>query len=322
MHIVVLTNMYPTPARPGYGIFVRDQVEDVRRLGIDVTLRFFDGSVHPSAYFRAAQSVRRLVAKRDIDLIHAHYGLTGAVAITQRRVPVVTTFHGSDASGHVPWQTAVSFVVARRSTSIVVSAHLAEQLRIRDPIVIPAAVDIEMFQRVDRSEARRALGWPVDARYALLPGARTVPLKRADLFDAALVCARRELPSLEGVSLEGRSREEVALIMNAVDVTVMTSDSEGSPVTVRESLACCTPVVSVPVGDVPTQIAGLEGCAVVARDPPAIAAGIVAALRADRSPSLRARAVEYSRPMTAEKVVGVYESVLAGRALAGHERGA
>ena len=261
MHVVILTNMYPTPARPVYGIFVKDQVDDLRELGVEVSVHFIDGSVHRRNYFSAAARMQRLVSQGGIDLVHAHYGLTGAVALAQHRVPVVTTFHGSDSSGHVQWQRVVSLLVARRSTPIFVSPHLAERLHIADPIVIPTAVDTELFRPLERSEARRALGWPSDSRYALLPGARGNAVKRADLFDAALAHARSEIPSLQGVSLEGLCREEVALVMNAVDVTVMTSDSEGSPLTVRESLACCTPVVSVPVGDVATQLEGLEGCA-------------------------------------------------------------
>ena len=30
------------------------------------------------------------------DIIHAHYGLSGLLANLQRKIPVVTTFHGSD----------------------------------------------------------------------------------------------------------------------------------------------------------------------------------------------------------------------------------
>ena len=66
--------------------------------------------------------------------------------------------------------------------------------------------------------------------------------------------------------------------MNSVDVTVMTSDYEGSPVAMRESLACLTPVVSVSVGDVPELLAGLPGCAVVERSPRPLADAIVGAL--------------------------------------------
>ena len=127
--------------------------------------------------------------------------------------------------------------------------------------VIPAGVDTELFVPRERADARRALGWAPDRRYVLFPGSRRDPGKRADLFDAVLREARRTAPDLEGVSLEGFSRREVALVMNAVDVTLMTSDREGSPVTIKESLACMTPVVSVAVGDVAELIAGLPGCA-------------------------------------------------------------
>ena len=36
MRVLVLTNMFPTAAKPAYGSFVRDQVDDVRALGVDV----------------------------------------------------------------------------------------------------------------------------------------------------------------------------------------------------------------------------------------------------------------------------------------------
>lgn len=309
MKIVVCTNMYPSAARPSYGIFVKEQVEDLRALGLDVQLLAFDASVDRRAYLRAARRLRRLVARESADLVHAHYGLTGAVAVSQRRLPVVTTFHGSDANGFVPWQTAVSWVTARLSTPVCVSPQLAGRLGVPDASVIPAAVDTKTFQPADRSEARGRLGWSVDGAYALFPGSRTNRRKRPDLFDAAVSRAREERPDLQGVSLEGLSRVEVATVMNAVDVTVLTSDYEGSPVAVRESLACQTPVVSVDVGDVSTLLSGLPGCAVARRDPTEIAGAIVAALGAERSPALRERAELDSRPRVAERLLAVYEQV-------------
>jgi glycosyltransferase involved in cell wall biosynthesis len=103
-------------------------------------------------------------------------------------------------------------------------------------------------------------------------------------------------------------------VLNAVDVTLLTSDSEGSPVVVKESLACATPVVSVPVGDVPRVLAGLPACAVAAREPSALAEAVVRALGADRRPELRERAHQYSRGRIAERVASVYEAVAGGRA--------
>jgi glycosyltransferase involved in cell wall biosynthesis len=310
MKIVVCTNMYPSAARPSYGIFVQEQIEDLRDLGVDVVLLAFDASTDRRAYLRAARRLRRLVASEPADLVHAHYGLTGAIAVTQRRLPVVTTFHGSDANGYVPWQTVVSRVAARLSIPICVAPQLAERLGVPEATVIPAAVDTETFHPVDRVEARRRLGWAVDGTYALFPGSRTNRRKRPDLFDAALSRAQQDRPDLRGVSLEGLSRVEVATVMNAVDVTVLTSDYEGSPVAVRESLACQTPVVSVEVGDVDSVLAGLAGCAVVPRDPPAIASALVSALGSDRAPELRERAERDSRPRIAERLLAIYEQVV------------
>ena len=309
MKVVVCTNMYPSPSRPSYGIFVKEQVEDLRALGVDVRLLRFDASTDRLAYLRAAARLRRLIAKEDADLVHAHYGLTGAIAVTQGRLPVVTTFHGSDSNGFVPWQTAVSWVVARRSTPVCVAPQLGIRLGLHDPIVIPAAVDTVTFRPTDRADARHSLGWPEDGAFALFPGSRTNRRKRPDLFDAALAEAQLLVPALRGVSLEGRSRTEVAAIMNAVDVTVLTSDYEGSPVAVRESLACQTPVVSVDVGDVVSLLSGLPGCAVVRRDPTAIGRATAAALGAEHSSELRARAELDSRPRVAERLLAVYERV-------------
>jgi glycosyltransferase involved in cell wall biosynthesis len=152
-------------------------------------------------------------------------------------------------------------------------------------------------------------GWSLDARYVLFPSPRPV-FKRADLFQAVLREAEVYVPNLKAVYLESYSREQVALVLNAVDVTLMTSDWEGSPVTVRESLACQTPVVSVPVGDVPTTLANLPGCGVTPRDPAALARAVLAALKAGRPYELRKRTELSSRQRTAERVAQVYESTV------------
>jgi teichuronic acid biosynthesis glycosyltransferase TuaC len=312
MRVLVVTNMYPTGERPEFGRFVQDQVEAIRDRGVDVEVLAFDGTVDWRRYFRTAFKLRSHLDRGDFDLIHAHYGLTGAVAITQRRLPVVTTFHGSDYDGP-RWQRAVSWVVARLSTPIVVSSRGRQLLDRPSAAVIPAGVDTDLLEPRNRDEARQQLGWDRSAHYALLPSSRGVRIKRADLFDAAVDIARRTVPELRSASLEHLTRTEVACVMNAVDVTVLTSDSEGSPVAVRESLACQTPVVAVPVGDVEDVLHGLPRCAVVPRDPPAIAGAIVAALGAGRPPELRERALQTSRTRIAAEVISIYENVLMRR---------
>jgi glycosyltransferase involved in cell wall biosynthesis len=309
--VLVLTNMYPSEAEPWAGCFVKDQVEDLQALGVDVRVVAFDGRSDSTAYPRVVRTLRRALREDSADLIHAHYGLTGAVALTQRRAPVVVTFHGSD-TGYVRWQGMMSWFVARASAAIFVNVEAARRLGRPNAPVICAPVDTELFVPGPRVEARRALGWRETARYVLLPGARASPVKRADLFDAAVRHAQGLVPALRPVSLEGFSRAESALVMNAVDVTLMTSDDEGSPVAIKESLACMTPVVSVPVGDVPSLVAGLPGCAIACREPPALAQRLLEALHAGRDPELRERAQRFSRPRIAERTLALYECVTRG----------
>jgi glycosyltransferase involved in cell wall biosynthesis len=309
VRILTVTNMYPTPLEPWFGSFVKEQADELRKLGIWVDLLHFDGRGDWRAYARAALDVRRLVAHGDFDLVHAHYGLTGALALVQRRVPTVVTFHGSD-TGYVRWQAWLSWFVARLATPLFVSRDGARRLGRANAAVIPAGVDVELFRPRPATDARAALGWHEHCRYILLPGARSNPRKGARLFDLVLDEVRRRIPDVTAVSLEGLTRDQAVDVMNAVDVTLMTSDFEGSPVSIKESLACMTPVVSVPVGDLPELLADLPGCTVAPRDPMALADAVLAAFECGGDHALRRRAEQLSRRRTAERTVALYESVL------------
>lgn len=308
MKVLVLTNMYPTEQEPWAGAFVAEQVEDLRLLGLDIGVVRFDGRGDRKEYLRAGSRLRQIVTEEDFELVHAHYGLTGAVALAQRRVPVATTFHGSDTV--IPWQRVVSFGVARLSAPLFVSDGGRRRLRLADAPVVPCGVNTERFRPRARTEVRAELGWDERAPHVLFPSRRGNPIKRADLFDATVAEARRAFPSLQAIALEGLSRDQAALVVAAADVTLMTSDWEGAPVIVKESLACQTPVVSVPVGDVPDVIAGLPGCQVCERDPVALGAAVVRAIDAGQSPLLRERAESYSRPQIARRILAVYERIL------------
>ena len=314
IRVLVVTNMYPTEAEPHFGCFVRDQVDDLRSLGVDLSVLAFDGRSHKQRYLAAGRRLRRALRHDRYDIVHAHYGLSGAVASLQLGTPVVTTFHGSDA--WVRWQRRLSWLVARRTQPIAVAPAIAARLGVRDAPVIPCAVDLDVFAPIDRVEARRALGWSVDGPCVLFPAARNDASKvnkRVDLFDAMIERLRRREPEVVVASLDGLSRLQVALAMNAADVTVMTSMSEGAPVAVKEALACGTPVVSFAVGDVSAVVAGLAGCAVVPRDLDALTRAVGRALRAERDPRLREAVQVYGRRPIARRVLGVYRRLLARR---------
>jgi len=303
--------MWPSTARPTFGSFVKEQVEDLERAGLEMDVLYVPGTESRANYARAVVHLRRRLASGPYDLVHAHYGLTGAVALTQRKVPVVTTFHGSE-TGYVPWQTRVSWVVARMSEPIFVSSDARVRMKLPHAHVIPVGVDVDLFRPLERPVIRRELGWPPEARHVLLPGSRGNRRKGATLFDAVLEQVRDGAPDVQAVTLDRLSREGAARVVAASDVVLMTSEFEGAPAAIKEALACATPVVSVPVGDVPETISGLPGCFVSGRDVGSLAAAVLRALEDPGAPALRARAEEFARPLIAERVIQVYEQVLSG----------
>ena len=301
--MLVVTNMWPTKGRPQYGIFVRQQVEHVRRAGVGVDVLFVDGSVDRRQYLLAFARLRRQLRSGDYQLIHAHYVLSGLIARAQRRLPIVLTHHGIEVMQS--WQSPLCYGVSRLVDEVIVTtSSMRERLAMPDAAVIPCGVDLETFRPLPRADARVVLGLAKSGPLALFVG-EDRPEKRLDLAVRAA--------ALAGVPLHhvhGEPPERVALFMNAADVLVLPSDNEGSPQVVKEALACDLPVVATDVGAVAGLIGGVEGCHLASQSPPDIAAKLRRAVEGGRSRGGRASVAPLSLPVVAERVIGVYERVL------------
>jgi teichuronic acid biosynthesis glycosyltransferase TuaC len=260
LSVLVVTNMYPTPESPHYGTFVAEQVDALRaRDDIErVDVLFVDGREKPSNYFRALRQVRRAVKEHDYDVVHAHHGLAGAVAVAQRSVPVVITYHGSEL-GFYPWQRAVSRNAARlAAANVCVSNRHLDKVPGR-AFYVPCGIDLGVFGPRDRAEARKRLGVPEGALALLFPSRRDHPQKAYARFEEIRDALRAKGRVVHELRLENTARRDVPDLFAAADAMVLTSVSEGSPVSVMEALACGTPVVATDVGDVRSMLEGVPG---------------------------------------------------------------
>lgn len=221
--------------------FVKEQADALRLTGVDVEPGLLRGN-----YFISYIQFLRAINRFQPDVIHAHYGLTGLIANLQRKIPVVTTFHGSDLN--TPFIAWLSRLAMRLSAfSVFVSASLWKKARCPpNSLILPCGVDLTCFRPLPKELARRKLNLPLDEQLVLFAGSFGNKVKNVEL--ALQVVA--PLPNVRLMELKGYSRHEVALLMNAVDVCLLTSHSEGSPQFIKEAMACNCPIVSVGVGDV------------------------------------------------------------------------
>jgi len=309
MRVLTMTNMYPTDADPAFGTFVADQVAALRahpRIERCDVL-FIDGRTNRWNYARAIVRMRRALARHPVDVVHAHYGLTGAIATSQRRVPAVVTYHTGDLELS-RWQREVSGIAYRLAAdNICVSRHAMD--RLPGPAHhLTCGVDTSLFVPVDRGAARRHFGVGADEVALLFPSSPDRPKKAYPRFAEVVAELRRRGLAIHELHLRGLRREQVPAILAAADVMVMTSLQEGAPVAVMEALACGLGIVATPVGDVASMLDGARNARVLPFEVAQFADAVAAVARdGTGARSADPQSERFSTEVVTERLVTILE---------------
>lgn len=256
----------------GYAPFVTEQAAALEKAGVKCVF-FPMRSKGVRGYARQLPVLREVIRKEKPGVIHAHYGFCGLFSNLQRKVPVVTTYHGSDINNPSAFRlsrismrlSAWNIFVSRKTMEI---AHPGKHYSL-----LPCGIDLTELQLTGKSEARQRMHLDDSKHYVLFAGAFDNAVKNASLAKEAVTLLNDT--KVELLELKDYSREEVTLLMCAADAFLMTSVSEGSPQVIKEAMACGCPIVSVDVGDVKERINGLEGCLVSESNEPQELAGLL-----------------------------------------------
>ena len=255
MRALVVTNMYPSPARPALGGFVRDQVEALRRIDdLDVELHAFEPG-GPATYARAARDLKQRFKGQRFDVVHAHFGLTAWPALAVRAGKRLVTLHGNDV--YHPRSRKITAPALRRMDLVgVPTPGFAAKVPGKHTIaILPVGIDAERFRPLDRRAARERLGLDLHGRYLLFPYDPARAVKRADL-------ARELAAASEGIkllTLGDVPTHEVPLWMNAANAVVCPADWETFGLACIEALACDVPVLARPTGEHAEALRGIRG---------------------------------------------------------------
>jgi glycosyltransferase involved in cell wall biosynthesis len=300
-------------ARPDEGDYLALHGGMVDRL---VRVPTLSREVHPTADGAALLELVRFMRRTRPHIVHTHTakaGALGRLAARLTRVPVVLhTYHGHVFEGYFgPWRTrlflSVERALARRTDCLLAVSGAVRQdllaLGIGRPEhfrVVPLGLDLDRFLASDawRGELRAELGLPLEAPLVGIV-ARLVPIKMHEVFLRAAARVSREVPGsqfivvgsgqrraeLEALAVEhglsGRVhflgwRCDLERVYADLDVTVLTSRNEGSPVALIEAMAAGRPVVATRVGGVGDVVEdGVTGHLVPSGDAEAVAAAIV-----------------------------------------------
>jgi glycosyltransferase involved in cell wall biosynthesis len=179
VRILVVTNAYPAPERPSYGIYVARLVAALERAGHEVVLAASSeqggGWRTLRKYARLAWRARAAARRQRPDVVWGHYLVpTGTIArraARAARVPYALTAHGTDvanAERSPRIRAATAKAIGGACAVFAVSDDLGARLdAVAGPLgdrlhIVSAGVDMDAFTDGDAEVAAAALGWNGD----------------------------------------------------------------------------------------------------------------------------------------------------------------
>ena len=293
-------------------------------------------------------------------VVHTHTakaGTLGRIAAALCRVPVVVhTYHGHVFEGYFsPFKTRV-VVAIERLLAYQASALIAVTDRVRRDVlargigwpervvVVPLGLDLDplLAAPARRGELRAELGLapavplvgivarlvPVKAHETFLQAARAIAPVRPDVVFLVVGDGERRAELEEAARTAGLDarirflgwRADLDRLYADLDVVVLTSKNEGSPVALIEAMAAGRPVVSTRAGGVEdVVIDGETGVVVPVGDAAAVARAVVDLLedpaRAERlGTAARASVIaQFASGRLVRDIDALYQRLLAGR---------
>jgi len=263
-------------------------------------------AVRPSDDVLAIHRIHRAIREFNPHIIHTHTAKAGVIGRTAAllagtRAALVHTFHGHLLHGYFPPAKTRAVIELERFLAHRTDAIVAVGAQVRDDLlavgigharqytVIPPGLEFPL--QPSRDEARTCLGWPADAIVIALIG-RLTSIKRADRFAdavALIAAAHPDKPLRFIVAGDGESaaalqhdiaerslpitmlgwRTDIPAILAGTDLLMLTSDNEGTPVSLIQAAMSGVPVVATDVGSVKEivedEVTGLL-CSTTAKD--------------------------------------------------------
>lgn len=351
---VVATELGLELAARGHDIHFISYAVPVRMTAVSERLHFHEVEMlnyplfdHPPYTLALASMMYNVAVNEGLDLLHVHYAIPHSVSahlaramLTSRRLPFVTTLHGTDITlvgADRSYLPITRFSIEQSDGITAISEYLRQitqrEFKVTRPVeVIPNFVNCDVFQPAD-GESRRS-EFATDDERILVHLSNFRPVKRVpdvvEIFELVRKEIRAKLLMIgdgpERTTAEWMIRDkgladdvvflgkqnQVQEILNCADVLLLPSDLESFGLAALEGMACGVPAVCSKVGGVPEVITdGVEGYLVAPRDVKTMAARALDILSSPDRRETMGMAARHraSTQFCSTKIIPLYENL-------------
>lgn len=288
--------------------FITEQGDELVRQGIEVDYFPVKGK-GLKGYLKNLKALKTKINSDNFQLVHAHYGLSGALAVLQRKLPVIITFHNGETLTF-----KANFISSLASFFSAFNIYVAKHIydltyfkRKNKSVVIPCGINLNELKVIPKENAKKFMELPDNKINILFGGSFSNLRKNYSLAKSALNLVQEKNINL--IELRGYSREQVTNLLCGCDLLLLPTKSEGSPQIVKEAMACNCPIVATNVADIHEIFAGTEGCFLTDFEPENVAAAISKAIGFKGRTNGRREMDRYDNEMIVSEIINVYQKL-------------
>ncbi len=305
---------------------------------------------HPPYTLALATKMMEVFESEALDLLHVHYAIPHSVSAllarsmaAPRRLPFVTTLHGTDITlvgSNRSYLPITRFSIEQSDGVTAISNYLLAQtlkeFDIKRPIeVIPNFVNCDLYTRTDAKELRAR--WAPNGEPILMHLSNFRPVKRVPDCVEIFALVRAKMPAKLVLIGDGPDRGAAEYLvrkkklqkdvfflgkqnavyqkLSAADLFLLPSQLESFGLAALEAMACEVPVIATNVGGVPEVVEhGVDGYLVDPGDVKEAGRYAIDILsRADRGREMGQRArINAKKKFCANDVIPQYERYYQG----------